>query len=416
MSDYAAPLSLLAILCAIALSFKRNINTGLIALGMALPLGQLLGGLSAREIIALWPIQLFVTLCGVTLLFSIAKANDTLSLLAHYAISLVGGRARFIPWMIFFLAALLAAIGPGNIAVCALLGSIAMAVADELEIPPIMMGVFLVSGANAGGLSPFAPTGIIGNTLAFETMGIDTGFYLWLSNALASLLWVLFLFPFLGGFKLSMARMQSNEERPSFSAKQGFTLLAIVVLIVLVMGLKMDVGLCSFSLSALLLLGKAAPEKPSIAGIPWGTLLLVSGTAILIEISARLGGISLITSALQRFMNPATAAPLYAFIAAIISFFASSSGVVMPMLIRTLPELLLQLPELSGVVLTGTIAYAAHIMTISPFSTLGALAAASLSDKSDRQLFFKQQLRLSLIGVPFAVLVALLLSRLLPIV
>ena len=55
--------------------------------------------------------------------------------------------------------------GPGNIATAALLAPMAMAIAARAGIPPFLMAIMVGNGANAGALSPFAPTGIIVNGL-----------------------------------------------------------------------------------------------------------------------------------------------------------------------------------------------------------------------------------------------------------
>ena len=413
-TEFPAIIALLAILTAIVLSFKFDLNTGLLALAFALPIGQWLGGLSVKEIISFWPISLFVTLCGVTLLFAIAKVNGTLSLLAQRAIALVGGRARYVPFSLFFLAAILAAIGPGNIAVCALLGPIAMTIGAELGIPPMLISVFLVAGSNAGGLSPFSPTGIIGNSLVAESLKADFSYYIWLTTAITSLVWSLFLFTLLGGWKLNSQYNPQETQSTSFDNKQKLTLICIAFLVVGVIIGKMDVGLFSFLLAAILFLANAASEKMAISSMPWSTLLLVSGTAVLIEVCAHLGGITLLTNWISPWLSQSTAPPLYAIIAAIITFFASASGVTMPMLIKTIPNLMISIPQLSPSLLVAAIIFGAHMVTNGPFTTLGALMAAAQPDNTDRQSFYKQQMKLGLSGIIAAFIGALLISYILP--
>ena len=63
----------------------------------------------------------------------------------------------------------LASIGPGNIATAALMAPMAMAAAATPRIPGFLMAIMVGNGANAGSLSPFAPTGIIVNGLMART-------------------------------------------------------------------------------------------------------------------------------------------------------------------------------------------------------------------------------------------------------
>ena len=67
--------------------------------------------------------------------------------------------------MFFVLGAALSSMGPGNIATAALLAPLAMATASRAGIPLFLMAIMVGNGANAGALSPFAPTGIIVNGL-----------------------------------------------------------------------------------------------------------------------------------------------------------------------------------------------------------------------------------------------------------
>ena len=116
-----------------------------------------------NDVIASFPVPLFITLAGVTLLFGIANVNGTLQRLAARAVSVCRGNAGVIPVMFFVLAVVISSIGPGNIATTALLAPMAMAVGAQAGVPPFLSALMLGNGAQAGALSPFAPTGVIVN-------------------------------------------------------------------------------------------------------------------------------------------------------------------------------------------------------------------------------------------------------------
>ena len=128
---------------------------------MAWIIGVYIGGMRVNDVIAGFPTPLFLTLAGVTLLFSLAQCNGTLDKLAHHAVRACRGNRGVVPIMFFVLAATLASMGPGNIATAALLAPMAMTTAARFGIPPFLMAIMVGNGANAGALSPFAPTGII---------------------------------------------------------------------------------------------------------------------------------------------------------------------------------------------------------------------------------------------------------------
>jgi Na+/H+ antiporter NhaD/arsenite permease-like protein len=165
-------LSILAIVAAIAIGTLGRVNIGLVSIAFAFGIGHFLVGLSGGEIVAGWPIGLFFMLLGMTLLFGIARVNGTLTVVAERVVAATVGQTKLIPPAFFLMSGVIAAVGAGNIVVCAILLPIAMTVASEHRISPLLMATMVIAGSNAGGLSPLAPTGIIANTLSAE-QGLD---------------------------------------------------------------------------------------------------------------------------------------------------------------------------------------------------------------------------------------------------
>ena len=159
MSLGAVTLGALAL--AIVLSCTSRLNVGLLALALAWVIGVYVGDLPLRDVTAGFPVDLFLTLSGVTLLFAQAHVNGTLDIVAHNAMRLCRGRVGVVPIMYFALGAALASAGPGNIATTGLLAPMAMATALKMRISPFLMAIMVGNGCNSGSLSPLAPTGII---------------------------------------------------------------------------------------------------------------------------------------------------------------------------------------------------------------------------------------------------------------
>ena len=65
----------------------------------------------------------------------------------------------------FAVTALLTAIGAASPAACAIIGPIALGFAGRYKINPLMMGMFVVHGAQAGGFSPISIYGTITNSV-----------------------------------------------------------------------------------------------------------------------------------------------------------------------------------------------------------------------------------------------------------
>ena len=160
-----AVVSLLALFVVVAVGSFLPVNLGVLSIAFACLVGVVLGGMKLPAVVAGFPAGLFLTLIGVTFFFSQARVNGTLGRVSEFAVGLVRGRAGAIPIVFFFLALVFASIGPGNIAAVALLAPLAMIAAGRAGVPAFVMAIMVCSGANAGALSPFAPTGIIANGL-----------------------------------------------------------------------------------------------------------------------------------------------------------------------------------------------------------------------------------------------------------
>jgi len=131
MLNHLGLITLLALALAVILSCFTQLNVGVLCIALAWIIGVYLGNMPFREVIGGFPIEIFLTLTGVTLIFSQARVNGTLDRVAHEAIRVAGGRVGFVPILYFLLAAVIASCGPGNIATIGLLGPIAIATEYE---------------------------------------------------------------------------------------------------------------------------------------------------------------------------------------------------------------------------------------------------------------------------------------------
>lgn len=382
-------LSLLSLVVAIAIGFWKNINIGLIAIVFSLFIGYYLGGIPVNTIISYWPIKLFFTTVGITLLFSIAKLNGTLEKMSRVMIYQSRGRKILIPIMFYFLALIIASVGPGNISTSALLLPIGLAIAFRTDISVLLMSILIILGSIAGGLSPLAPNGIVALDLALLNGVGDLGYRIYIMNIIAMTTFSAILFIVLGGLKLHGERVEIAKVH-SFDKLQIITLISILLLVLWVIIGGINVGFAAFTFSVFLLVIGAAEQDKAILNIPWNALLLICGTAVLINVISEVGGVDLLTSFLASLMNEKTAVPIMSLLAGVMSIFSSAVGVVMPSLIPTTVSLSSELGNaVSPAVLTITIAVASHIVTMSPFSTMGALALASSPEGVDKKHLFK---------------------------
>ena len=106
-------ISVASLLLAVILSCTTTINIGVLAMAMAFIVGVFIGDMSPDDVLAGFPTDLLFTLLSVTLLFSIANCNGTLSRFTNHAVRLCKGNAMLLPSMFFLVGFVIATIGAG---------------------------------------------------------------------------------------------------------------------------------------------------------------------------------------------------------------------------------------------------------------------------------------------------------------
>ena len=393
-----ALLSLLFLLLAIFLGFVRKMNTGLLCIAFALVLGRM-SGVSDAAIMKGFNSSLFIMLLGVTYLFSMAQINGSLDLLAQKVIALAGRRVYLIPVIIYVFSIVLAALGPGSVPTMAIMMVFSMSLAAEMKISPVLLSTLTVLGACAGGLSPLAATGIIGANLCaeFGLTGIENDFLL--NGVFSFTVYAVIVYVWLGGYKLRAAEDVGEKVIPSFNKKQLLTIAGIVAMVFMVMLLHINVGLVSFAVAAVLSFLRVSEEAKAIRHIPWNTLLLITGVGVLMQLIIDLGGINILSAALVSIMSAKSAAAVMGLTSGIMSWFSSSSGVVMPTLLPTVPHIAQQLGGVNELELASSITTISHVAAISPLSTGGALALAAYASAANANQKQQQNLFMKMFGV-----------------
>jgi di/tricarboxylate transporter len=403
-----ATISLCALIVAILISCTTKINVGVLSLALAWIIGVYFGRLQFSQIAAGFPTQLFLTLAGVTLLFTQAQVNGTLDKVAHRAVRGCRGNVGLVPIMFFFLALVLGSIGPGSIASVALVAPMALAVAARSGISAFLMVIMVANGAQASSLSPIAPTGIIVNGL-MARMGITGAQWLNYSVVLLAHSIVGFAGYFLlGGLKLffrtpveddrcvdDLALSQTGngpvEGSEDFNLRNWFTLAVIGSLILGVIIFNLHVGMAAFTGAVLLtLLGN--DEANAIKKMPWGPIIMVTGVTVLIALLEKTGGMDLFSSLLARLSTERTVTGITAFLTGTISVYSSTSGVVLPAFIPTVPGLIEKLGAGDPLAIISSMNVGAHLVDVSPLSTTGALCMAAAPAAEDTRALFRKML------------------------
>jgi di/tricarboxylate transporter len=296
--------------------------------------------------------------------------------------------------MFFALGCALASLGPGNISTAALLGPMAMAIAGRAAIPAFLMIIMIGNGAQAGALSPFAPTGVIVNGL-MNKIGLagHEWFTYWTNLAAHATVAFGGYFAF-GGLRLfkstSVVTIEHKPEEVEFDTSNIITMVVIGLLLIGVLFFGVNVGMGAFACAALLAAVGAAEHKEAVKKMPWSVIVMVSGVTVLIALMEKTGGLDLFTAALARLATPGTITGVIAFVTGLISVYSSTSGVVLPAFLPTIPGLIERLGGGDPLAIAASMNIGAHLVDLSPLSTTGALCIAAItSGESIRSVFNK---------------------------
>ena len=306
-----ASISLVALFVAIVMSCFTRLNIGVLGIVLAWIVGVGFGGMKLDAVIAGFPVSLFLTLVSVTLFFTQAQVNGTLDRVAHRAVRLCRGNVGWIPVMFFLVGLGLASMGPGNIAGIALLAPLAMAAAYRANIPPFLMAIMAGNGANAGALSPFAPTGVIASGLMTK---IGLGGYEWRTyayNAAAHALVGFGGYFAFGGWKLFRMRYEHREEETAGGAQERLTRhhwMTLGVIFALILGVLLfhvNVGMGALAGALILPMLGAADHTEAVKRMPWNVILMVTGVTVLIAIMEKTQGLQLFSGSARASGRPA---------------------------------------------------------------------------------------------------------------
>jgi di/tricarboxylate transporter len=153
-----------------------------------------------------------------------------------------------------------------------------------------------------------------------------------------------------------------------------------------------NVGMGALAGAVLLAVIGAADEAVAIRAMPWGPILMVSGVTVLISLLEKTGGMDLFTTLLARFSSEKTVTGVTAFLTGSISVYSSTSGVVLPAFLPTVPGLITKLGGGDAMAIASSMNVGAHLVDVSPLSTTGALCIAAAPPNTDIRSLFRKML------------------------
>jgi di/tricarboxylate transporter len=432
-------ISIYALVAMFVVATILPINMGVLAFVGAFLVGTLVAGQTTSAIIAGFPGGLFLTLVGITFLFAIAQNNGTIDWLVRLAVKAVRGRIAAIPWIMFGISAVLTSVGAVSPGAVAIIAPVALGFALKYSISPLLMGLMVIHGAQAGGFSPISIYGGITNRIVAKAGLPLSEITTFLASFGVNLAVAFLLFLALGGRKLLEARAAApagvsvprtqiavpqsgpqifgdseaealSEEialetgqKPNRSIMdspveelevrdgglyQIVTLLGLVALAILVLAFNLDIGFVAITIGLGLSLIAPNLQKRAMGQVAWPEIMLITGVSTYVVVLEKMGTISFVGDSVAGLASPMLAALLLCFIGAVVSAFASSTAVLGSLIPLAVPFLQAG-TGVSPIGFIAAMAVSSTIVDVSPFSTNGALVLAN-AQGVDREAFFRK--------------------------
>ena len=162
-------------------------------------------------------------------------------------------------------------------------------------------------------------------------------------------------------------------------------------LFVLVLGallpLELDIGLLAITVGVILSIVAPRGAKGAVGQIAWPTVLLVCGIVTYVGLMQELDTPGWLGDNVASLGVPMIAALLICYIGAVVSAFASTTGILGALIPLAVP-FLLGSDAIGAIGLITALALSSSIVDSSPFSTSGALVVAN-SNPEDRDRVFR---------------------------
>jgi di/tricarboxylate transporter len=423
----AALISILVLGAIILIATVLPVHMGALSLAAAFVVGMFVlhGSFKARadQIAAGFPGDLFIVLAGVTFLFAIAKNNGTVDWLIQAAVRSVRGRVGILPWIMFFVTALLTAVGAVAPAAVAMIAPIGLGFAARYRISPVLVGLMIVNGATAGSFSPIGIFGSITNGVVERNGLHGSPLTLFLGSFAFNLILAgITVLVFSGRERVpASGRADSSGDSASpispdpatesesvarLDLPRALTVVSLLGLAAGALFFGLDVGFSAFVVAVLLSLADPRGVKGAITQIAWPTVLLVCGIVTYVSLMETIGTIDYLGKTVATVGTALVAALVVCYIGGVVSAFASTTGILGALIPLAVP--ILRTSGISTAGLITALAISSSVVDSSPFSTSGSLVVAN-SPEAQREVVFRRLIQWGFSMVALAPLVTWLL-------
>jgi di/tricarboxylate transporter len=160
-------------------------------------------------------------------------------------------------------------------------------------------------------------------------------------------------------------------------------------MVTLVIGFKLNIGVVSMGLAAVLAILRPSEGVAALGRVSWSVVVLIAGVLTYIQVLEKAGTVEWVSSGISAVSIPLVAALLLFYMSGFVSALASSLGVIGVVIALAVP--FLQSGDVNVAGFVAALAISATIVDISPFSTNGAMLLVNV-DAGIRDWFYKRML------------------------
>jgi di/tricarboxylate transporter len=189
--------------------------------------------------------------------------------------------------------------------------------------------------------------------------------------------------------------------------------LVVCIIACALLGIEPDVGVIALGFGAVLTLIDPTFGARAFSKIVWSTAFVVGGIVTFVGVLQKLGSVDLLGRVAISVGTPLLAALMVCMIAALVSAFASTTGVLAALVPLAVP--LAASGEVAGWALITALGVCATLVDASPFSNTGATLIASAAEEERprlRTMLMRWGMSMVVVGPVVLVPVLVILSRL----
>lgn len=398
------------IIVGVYLNTKFKINLGLICMSATFIIGYIFLGLNSGKLLGYFPTRIAVTIILFCYFSGMVQRVGVFEGIAKRIFWMFRKAPALLPFAIFVAAATVNAAGGGTFAAMTVVGPIGFAVAEVAGFEPLLASVGVWAGAGIMWWWCQMSTPVILEHVG-GAIGPEYGQAALVEFVVALLvLYILALVVIYIVFKgwKSNVKPEDIEKPEPFTPFQkrvlwvvlGYVVLISVPNIIQTFAPNTVTGWFSSHVDMYVLLAicnliftgmKIAKCETVIKDdIPWGLILMICGTSMLISLLSDFGTVDFLTNWIATSVSPFWIIPALLLIGGVLTLFSNGMTVLMvmaPMVFAVASAT--GIPQLGAYVAT---AVSGQGTSISPFSTGGALAMMNATKNMDRDALMRKQI------------------------